>query len=270
LENVLILKKMTEPLEEEEGATLTFLKENKLLIQELKEKSDRVFAEELSIAIQNEKIAQKKLKDKKQGIVQSETAIEKDIRDLEFLWNRQKEKERVETRKQIDSKKRELELVVQEKKLVEKKIDNIGLKIEALEEDLAYIKRIQQAKIKENTLSSEQVKSVQKTSSSTNFKTLAAYIAQQKEELEKNSANSAVVEQKKQSNEIGGVKPDYQERIAAIENNSQLSNIEKLEALNAEEKKLQQRIEEREREITANLIDNPNDEKGKKEQERAD
>lgn len=267
LENVLILKKMTEPLEEEEGATLTFLKENKLLIQELKEKSDRVFAEELSIAIQNEKIAQKKLKDKKQGIVQSETAIEKDIRDLEFLWNRQKEKERVETRKQIDSKKRELELVVQEKKLVEKKIDNIGLKIEALEEDLAYIKRIQQAKIKENTLSSEQVKSVQKTSSSTNFKTLAAYIAQQKEELEKNSANSAVVEQKKQSNEIGGVKPDYQERIAAIENNSQLSNVEKLEALNVEEKKLQQRIEEREREITAKLIDNPNDEKGKKELE---
>jgi hypothetical protein len=267
LQNVLILKQLTEPLEEDEGATLKFLQENKALIQELKEKSDRIFAEELSVAIQEEKIAQKKLKDKKQEIVQSETAIEKEIRDLEFLWNRQKEKERVETRKQIDSKKRELELVVQEKKIVEKKIDNIGLKIEALEEDLAYIKTVQQTKIAESTISTEQVKSLQKSSSSTNFNTLAAYIAQQKEELEKNPANSAVVEQKKQSNEIGGVKPDYQERIAAIENNSQLSNIEKLEALNAEEKKLQQKIAERERELTATLAENPSDEKGKKELE---
>ncbi len=247
--------------------------DNKAQIKALKAENSGTATEQLMKEILKLKADRDQLNNSRTSYQATVDKLENEIQALETKLNSAKAKDKPGIQSSIDAKKNELDLMKQEVQTLDKKIEKITIPLEQKEDQLEYLQSIQQEKLPAKTLAAADVKKVVEGTENQNYKTLKSYVAQQKAELEKNPAIASreATPSNSGTQETGAVieklSPNHEEKLTQIENDPKLTEEERFQLAQAEDKKLQAKVEQEIVRVQKTTEQNPSDTKAKQELE---
>lgn len=198
--------------------------------------------------------------------------LKNEISALETKITSAKAKDKPAIQTSVDAKKSELELMEQQTKVLDKRVEKKAEEVRLKEAQLEYLQEVQKETLPTKSITAAEGKKTIETTDNQNYKTLKSYVSQQKSELEKKNPalasspeNVTSPEVVKPENVLERISPKYEERLSEIENNSEYTAEERLQLLQKEDENLKKQIAEEKQRTENKIRQNPSDPKAKEE-----
>jgi epidermal growth factor receptor substrate 15 len=239
------------------------LSEKKNEIQALQRADTRSIIEKVIDKKVEKKTELDKIEEKKAEYVSASSKIDKEIKQLNDNLATAKPKDKPAIESSIDSKMKEQSMYKEEEKIVTKKIEALRNQLIEVDKELALLQEVNKQSPPENKLYFDEVKSLVQNTENQNYKTVKAFVSQQKTELSKNPNLVVSNSEKKAGNftlpeftvnskrQITKIKPQHEEKLQTIISDNTLSDVEKIEQLKFENEVLKSKIDNELREKEA-------------------